>query len=89
MLMGDRYASSFNPSILRDGRPWVSHGRFGLDQGIVVLMIENHRSGQIWRLMRGNAHVRAGLRAAGFSGGWLRGGAPRAAKRGKAGRSRG
>ena len=89
MLTGNRYASSFNPSLARDGQPWVSEGRFGLDQGIVVMMIENHRSGQIWRLMRGNAYVRAGLRAAGFRGGWLRGPEPRPARHAKAGASRG
>ena len=33
-------------------RCWVSEGYFGLDQGIVVLMIENYRSQLIWKLMR-------------------------------------
>ena len=47
------YASSFNPSVAdADGRAWVSAGHFGLDQGIVVMMIENHRTELIWRLMR-------------------------------------
>ena len=54
-----------------DRRAWVSPGNFGLDQGIVVMMIENHRSGLIWRLMRDCAPIRAGLRRAGFRGGWL------------------
>ena len=72
MLSGSRYASSFNPSLTgADGRAWVSPGHFGLDQGILVMMIENHRSGLIWRLMRECPHIRAGLRRAGFRGGWL------------------
>lgn len=72
MLPGQRYASSFNPSLAAaDGRAWVSPGSYGLDQGIVVLMIENHRSGLPWRLMRDCPHVREGLRCAGFRGGWL------------------
>jgi hypothetical protein len=36
-----------------------------------VMMIENHRSKLIWRLMRECPHVSHGLRRAGFTGGWL------------------
>lgn len=79
MVAGGSYASSFNPSIDCDGRAWVSDGIFGLDQGIVVMMIENHRSGLPWRLMRQCPYVRAGLLSAGFRGGWLRTSAARAA----------
>ena len=72
MLPESRYASSFNPGLASvDHRAWVSPGNFGLDQGIVVMMIENHRTGLIWRLMRDCPHIRAGLRKAGFRGGWL------------------
>jgi len=72
MRAGSRYASSFNPTLPgADHRAWVSPGNFGLDQGILVLMIENHRSGLIWRLMRACPPIRAGLRRAGFRGGWL------------------
>ena len=34
-------------------------------------MIENYRTGMIWRLRRRCAPVVDGLRAAGFDGGWL------------------
>jgi hypothetical protein len=50
---------------------WVSEGEFGLDQGMIVLMIENHRSGLPWQLGRRNPAIETGLRRAGFSGGWL------------------
>jgi hypothetical protein len=72
MFDTDRYASSFNASVTTDGRPWVSSGLFGLDQGIVAMMIENHRSELVWRLMRECDYIRTGLRRAGFRGGWLR-----------------
>ena len=66
------HASGFNPSIPQDDRDgWISEGGFGLDQGMIVLMIENYRSGLPWKLGRGNPIIRAGLRRAGFSGGWL------------------
>jgi hypothetical protein len=67
-----RYASSFNPGLIDTaGQCWVSAGHYGLDQGIVTMMIENHRTELIWRLMRKCSHVVAGLRRAGFTGGWL------------------
>ena len=50
---------------------WISEGEFGLDQGMIVLMIENYRSGLLWRLSRGCPPIRTGLRRAGFRGGWL------------------
>lgn len=67
-----RLGSGLNPGLpSADGRPWVSPGHYGLDQGIVTMMIENHRSGLLWRLMRQCPYLVAGLRAAGFRGGWL------------------
>lgn len=72
ILTNDRLATSFNASVCdARGRPWVSPGHYGLDQGIVFMMIENHRSGSIWRWLRGCAPLVDGLRKAGFAGGWL------------------
>jgi hypothetical protein len=72
MCPDQRYASGFNPGLIdADGRYWVSPGHYGLDQGIVALMIENHRTQLLWRLMRECPYVVAGLRRAGFTGGWL------------------
>jgi hypothetical protein len=51
---------------------WISPWHFGLDEGPVVLMIENECSGLLWRLMRSCPYVRSGLQRAGFEGGWLR-----------------
>jgi hypothetical protein len=68
------FKCSFNPTFVdrnRDTRGWISSGYYGIDQGPIVLMIENFRSGLIWRLMRECPHVMRGLRRAGFAGGWL------------------
>jgi len=51
--------------------PWVSEGVFGLDQGLMVLMIENFRTGLPWCLTRSIPCLRDGLTRAGFTGGWL------------------
>ena len=41
------------PASRRKRSGWLSKAHFALDQGPVILMIENYRSGLIWRLMRG------------------------------------
>jgi hypothetical protein len=72
MCPDQRYASGFNPGLTdAGGSYWVSPGHYGLDQGIVAMMIENHRSELTWRLMRRCPWIVAGLRRAGFTGGWL------------------
>ena len=68
------FKATFNPTFAgeTDRSPfWVSRWHFGLNQGPIVLMIENFRSGLLWRLMRQCPYLVSGLRRAGFSGGWL------------------
>jgi len=50
---------------------WVDRDQLGIDQGPIVLMIENYRSGLLWNLMRKNPYIIAGLKRAGFTGGWI------------------
>jgi hypothetical protein len=66
------FKCSYNPTFRAGKRKgWVSQGYYGLDQGPIVMMIENYRSGLIWRLMRRCPYIVNGLRRAGFSSGWL------------------
>ncbi|MEO7104508.1 MAG: glucoamylase family protein [Gemmatimonadaceae bacterium] len=68
------FKTAFNqtfPDKNADSVGWISAGHCGLNQGPIVLMIENHRTNLIWSLMRSSPYVVAGLRRAGFSGGWL------------------
>lgn len=67
----DRFSSGFNPTLVADGKGWLSEGWYGLDQGLLAMMIENHLSGLIWKNFRKSPYVRAGLEMAGFDGGWL------------------
>jgi len=53
------------------GMGWYDTDYLGIDQGPILAMIENHRSGLVWNVMRGNPHIRRGLERAGFTGGWL------------------
>ncbi len=69
---GYRIPSAVNQT-LTESNPegWISEGYFGLDQGMIVLMIENHRSQLIWKLMQKCPYIRKGLHNAGFRKGWL------------------
>ncbi|MGH9727543.1 MAG: glucoamylase family protein [Candidatus Acidiferrales bacterium] len=68
------FKATFNPTYPHKGnRPygWVSPWHYGLNQGPIVVMIENYRTGFLWRLMQRCPHIVRGLRRAGFRNGWL------------------
>lgn len=66
------FKASFNPTFpVQVGQAWVSPWHFGLNQGPIILMLENHRTGLLWRLTRDCPYLARGLRRAGFAGGWL------------------
>jgi len=80
------FADSFNPSFadpalparhgrVIPGKGWYDTDRLGIDQGPILAMIENHRSGLVWNVMRGDPVIARGLKRAGFTGGWLAGSA--------------
>jgi hypothetical protein len=69
--LGDRiwtdrgFADAFSES-----RDWWSDDHLAIDQGPIVAMIENYRSGLLWRLFMGAPEVRAGLARLGFTSPW-------------------
>ena len=75
------FVDAFNPTLnvvhevpqgrIVPGVGWFDSDQLGIDQGPIIAMIENYRSGLVWRLMRRNPHIVRGLRRAGFTGGWL------------------
>lgn len=66
--MGDRlwrdlgFADAFNETA-----GWVAEGHLAIDQGPIVAMIENHRSGLLWRLFMSCPEIATGLRRLGFA----------------------
>jgi len=73
-LTAEGFKASFNPTYLdpsETGGFWVCQIHYGLNEGPIVLMIENYRSGLLWRLMRQCPYLVTGLRRAGFANGWL------------------
>ena len=75
------FLDAFNPTFTASGQQetgtvdlalgWFDVDYLGIDQGPMLEMIENQRTGLIWRVMRTNPHIIAGLKKAGFTGGWL------------------
>ncbi len=76
------FVDAFNPSFqynesnLRHGHispgiGWFDNEHLGIDQGPIILMIENYRSEFVWNVMKRSPYIQSGLRKAGFSGGWL------------------
>jgi hypothetical protein len=81
------FIDAFNPTLdqamktsaggaIVPGVGWFDDDYLGIDQGPILAMLENWRSGLVWRVMRTTPHLRRGLLAAGFRGGWLDAGAP-------------
>jgi hypothetical protein len=68
------FLDSFNLTYPQEGG-WFNRDYLGIDQGPILLMAENHRSGFVWDVMRRNQYIRTGLERAGFTGGWLEEGA--------------
>ena len=68
------FDASFNPTFpdtSRNVHGWVSPWIFGLNQGPIILMIENFQSGLIWQCLRTCRYAVDGLVRGGFRGGWL------------------
>jgi hypothetical protein len=78
------FVDAFNPTLHAQGPPlhhghtvdglsWFDTDYLGIDQGPILAMAENWRSGLVWRLLRKDADVVRGMCRAGFTGGWLAG----------------
>ena len=68
------FKSTFNPTYpckSNTAYGWMSPWHFAINEGPIMLMIENYRSELTWNLMRNNSYIVQGLRRAEFSGGWL------------------
>lgn len=67
------FKDAFNLTYVTDKTPqgWFDVDYLGIDQGPILLMIANHQSGIIWNVMKKNPYIVAGLKKAGFAGGWL------------------
>jgi hypothetical protein len=56
------------PDSFNIDKNWISDQVIGIAHGPMLLMIENGRTGFVWKVFMSNEHVRAGIRRAGFRG---------------------
>ena len=64
--MWGRYGFS---AAMNVGKNWFSGKVFAIDQGSLLLMIENYRSGLIWKTMAHSSPIKEGLQKMGFTEG--------------------
>ena len=70
------FKDAFNPSFVYEDvgeYGWVDQDHIGIDQGPILIQIANYQTGLIWNQLKKNKYIVAGLKRAGFTGGWLDG----------------
>ena len=60
------FKDAFNPTT-----GWVADSYLAIDQGPIIGMIENYRSGLLWRLFMSHPDVQRGLKRLGFKSPYL------------------
>lgn len=66
--MGDRLWGSYGfYDAFNVTEGWVANSYLAIDQGPIIVMIENHRSGLLWNLFMSAPEVQAGLTKLGFT----------------------
>jgi len=71
--LGDKIWSEYGfVDAFNETQNWVAHSHLAIDQGPIVAMIENYRSGLIWKLFMSCPEIQTGLKRLGFESPWLK-----------------
>ena len=65
------FVDAFNLTVKNGSQGWFDRDYLGIDQGPILIQLENYQSGLIWNLMKKNRYIVSGLKKAGFRNGWL------------------
>lgn len=67
------FKDAFNLTFTNENYPrgWFDTDYLGIDQGPILLQIQNYETELMWSLMKKNPYIIKGLERAGFTGGWL------------------
>lgn len=69
---GDQLWSEYGfVDAFNDSQNWVAKSHLAIDQGPIVAMIENFRTGLLWNLFMSCPEIRNGLKRLGFESPWL------------------
>ncbi|TNE73347.1 Tat pathway signal protein [bacterium] len=64
------FIDAFNLTYQENG--WFNDDYIGIDQGPIIIQLENYQTGLIWNILKKNKYIVSGLKKAGFTGGWLK-----------------
>ena len=73
-VLGDKifkeygFVDAFSLDVIKNNGAWYDDAFLAIDQGPIIVMIENHRSQLLWNLFMSAPEVRAGLTKLGFTG---------------------
>lgn len=71
--LGDRVWSEYGfVDGFSEHHGWYAASHLAIDQGPIIVMIENHRSGLLWKLFMGIPEIQIGLKKLGFSSPYMR-----------------
>ncbi len=63
------FRDAFNLTYKEGG--WFNPDYIGIDQGPIIIQLENLQTELIWNVLKENKYIKKGLEKAGFTGGWL------------------
>jgi len=71
--IGDRIWSEYGfTDAYNETRNWYATSHLAIDEGPIIVMIENYRSGLLWKLFMSCPEVKMGLKKLGFESPWLK-----------------
>ena len=67
--LGDKLWSEYGfTDAFSEEKNWYAKSHLAIDQGPIIVMIENHRSGLLWKLFMSSPEVQRGLQSLNFEG---------------------
>ncbi len=71
--LGDKIWSEYGfVDAFNETQNWYAGSHLAIDQGPIIVMIENHRSGLLWKLFMSCPEIKSGLTKLGFESPWLK-----------------
>ena len=71
--LGDKIWSEYGfVDAFNESKNWYAKSHLAIDQGPIIVMIENYRSGLLWNLFMSAPEIQNGLKRFGFSSPWLK-----------------
>ncbi len=71
--MGDKLWSQYGfIDAFSESKNWYAASHLAIDQGPIIIMIENYRTGLLWKLFMSCPEIQKGLKKLGFKSPWLK-----------------